>query len=133
MPSSTVVSRTMRRMGRANTAPELALRRELTMAGLRYRLHRLDLPGRPDICFGPAKVALFVDGCFWHGCPEHGVMPKANREFWAEKLAANRARDRAKDRELLDRGWLPVHVWEHEDPAVATERIAAIVAERRAS
>jgi DNA mismatch endonuclease (patch repair protein) len=60
-------------------------------------------------------------------------MPKANREFWAEKLAANRARDRAKDRELLECGWLPVHVWEHEDPAAATARIAAIVAERRAT
>lgn len=123
----------MRRMGRANTAPEMALRRALTRAGLRYRLHRLDLPGRPDICFGPPKVAVFVDGCFWHGCPEHGVMPKANQEFWAEKLAANQARDRAKDRELLDRGWLPVHVWEHDDPAAATARIAAIVAERRAA
>jgi DNA mismatch endonuclease, patch repair protein len=131
VPSSPVVSRVMRKMGRANTAPELALRRALTDAGLRYRLHRRDLPGRPDICFGPARVAVFVDGCFWHGCPEHCVMPKANRQFWADKLAANRVRDRAKDDALTGMGWLPVHVWEHEHPPTASSRIAQLVADRR--
>jgi DNA mismatch endonuclease, patch repair protein len=130
--SSPLVARTMRRMGRADTAPELALRRELTRAGLRYRLHRRDLPGRPDISLGPARVAIFVDGCFWHACPEHCVMPKANREFWAEKLAANRARDKSKDDALIEMGWLPLHVWEHEDPSAAASVITRVVADRRA-
>jgi len=133
VPSSTTVSRVMRRMGRKDTAPELALRRELTRLGLRYRLHRADLPGRPDVSFGPARVAVFVDGCFWHGCPEHAVMPKANRQWWADKLAANKARDAAKDAALRERGWEPVHVWEHEDPATAARRIAEIVGRRRAA
>lgn len=114
-PSSDTVSRTMQRMGRKDTAPEIALRRELTSLGLRYRIHRRDLPGRPDVAFGPARVAVFVDGCFWHGCPEHAVMPKANQQWWAEKLDANKARDTAKDTALRELGWEPVHVWEHED------------------
>jgi DNA mismatch endonuclease, patch repair protein len=130
-PSSEAVSRVMQRMGRRDTAPELALRRELTTLGLRYRLHRHDLPGRPDVAFGPARVAVFVDGCFWHGCPEHAVMPKANREWWADKLATNKKRDAAKDAALRAQGWEPMHVWEHEDPAFAAERLAALVRRRR--
>jgi DNA mismatch endonuclease, patch repair protein len=130
-PSNETVSRVMRRMGRRNTAPELALRRELTRLGLRYRLHRPDLPGRPDICFGPARVAVFVDGCFWHSCPDHGVLPKANRDWWAVKLARNEERDRQKDQALAAAGWLAVHVWEHEDPVPAARAIHATVRQRR--
>lgn len=120
----------MKRMGRANTAPELALRKALTALGLRYRLHRRDLPGTPDIAFMGARVAVFVDGCFWHACPAHGVMPKANREWWQEKLHANRARDTLKDQALIDAGWRPVHVWEHEDPDTVAEQLAALVESR---
>jgi DNA mismatch endonuclease (patch repair protein) len=120
----------MQQMGRRNTGPELALRRELTALSLRYRLHRRDLPGTPDVAFMSARVAVFVDGCFWHSCPEHGVMPKANRDWWEAKLEGNRQRDRAKDRALVDAGWLPVHIWEHQDPADAATRVAGIVAAR---
>jgi DNA mismatch endonuclease (patch repair protein) len=120
----------MKRMGRKDTAPELALRRALTARQLRYRLHRRDLPGTPDIAFVGARVAVFVDGCFWHACPEHAVMPKANREWWQEKLDANRARDARKDRALVDAGWLPVHVWEHEDPNLVADRLVTLVASR---
>lgn len=128
VPSSEAVSAQMKRIGRKDTAPELALRRALTARHLRYRLHRRDLPGTPDIAFIAARVAVFVDGCFWHVCPEHAVMPKANREWWQEKLDANRARDARKDQALVDAGWLPVHVWEHEDPDVVADRLVPLVA-----
>lgn len=130
VPSSAAVSAQMQRMGRRDTAPELALRRALTALGLRYRLHRRDLPGTPDIAFIGARVAVFVDGCFWHGCPDHGVMPKANRDWWRSKLEANRTRDEKKDRALEEAGWLPMHVWEHEDPAAAAAEIAGVVTAR---
>jgi DNA mismatch endonuclease (patch repair protein) len=130
IPSSAAVSAQMQRMGRRNTAPEIALRRALTALGLRYRLHRRDLPGTPDIAFVGARVAVFVDGCFWHGCPDHGVMPKANRDWWRTKLEANRTRDERKDRALVEAGWLPMHVWEHEDPAAAAVAIADVVTAR---
>lgn len=107
------------------------MRRELHRLGLRYRLHRSQLPGRPDIVFGPARVAVFVDGCFWHGCPRHFVQPKNNAEFWRSKIAGNRERDARKDAELEVLGWLAVHVWEHEEAAVAAVRIAELVAARR--
>lgn len=130
VPSSAAVSAQMKRMGRRDTAPELALRRALTARGLRYRLHRRDLPGTPDIAFITARVAVFVDGCFWHGCSDHGVLPKANRAWWEAKLAANRARDVRKDRALIDAGWLPVHVWEHEDPETVAQQLAELVESR---
>jgi DNA mismatch endonuclease (patch repair protein) len=101
----------------------MALRRELHSLGLRFRIQYRGIPGTPDIAFTRARVAVFVDGCFWHQCPEHGVMPKANREWWRAKLEGNTERDRRKDRALLELGWLPVHVWEHEDVAGAASRI----------
>ena len=91
-----------------DTAPELALRRLLHAAGLRYRVDRPPLPGlrrRADLVFGPARVAVYVDGCFWHGCPQHGTRPKANTDWWDAKLAGNRARDADTDRRLTDAGW----------------------------
>jgi DNA mismatch endonuclease (patch repair protein) len=130
LPSNATVSSVMRKMGRRDTAPEIALRRALTALGLRYRLHRKDLPGKPDICFGPARLAVFVDGCFWHSCPEHGAQPKANRAWWAEKLSRNRERDQQKNDELVALGWLPLHVWEHETPETAATRIAETIRER---
>jgi DNA mismatch endonuclease (patch repair protein) len=134
-PSSAVVRERMQRQRRRDTRPELELRRALHAAGLRYRVERPVIPGmrrRADIVFGPAKVAVFVDGCFWHMCPQHATAPKANADWWREKLERNRARDQDTDRLLLQQGWLPLRVWEHEDMAEAAVRIAKIVRDRRA-
>jgi DNA mismatch endonuclease (patch repair protein) len=118
-----------------DTAPELNLRRELHRRGLRYRLDRQVVPGtrrRVDITFAAAKVAVLVDGCFWHGCPLHGVqVPKANQQFWVDKIATNQARDADTDVRLAEDGWLVIRVWEHEDPVVAAERITVEVRGRR--
>ncbi len=81
--------------------------------------------------FGPAKVAIFVDGCFWHGCPEHATWPKRNSAFWREKIEKNRARDRDTDVRLEEAGWASVRVWEHESAIEAAVRVAAIVEARR--
>ena len=109
----------------------MKLRQALWKAGLRYRLEGpTRLPGRPDLFFVRAKVAVFVDGCFWHGCPEHGTQPKTRPEFWAAKIARNRERDGQVDAALAAMGWHVVRVWEHElrqdlDGCVA--RIRALV------
>jgi DNA mismatch endonuclease (patch repair protein) len=135
-PSSAVVRRRMQQQRRRDTRPEIALRRALHAAGLRYRVERPVLPGmrrRADIVFGPAKVAVFVDGCFWHMCPEHATFPKANAEWWREKLERNQARDQDTDQLLREQGWLPVRVWEHEEIAEAALRVAEIVHGRRAA
>ncbi len=112
-PKSALVSAQMSRMPRSSTRPELALRRALHARGLRYRVHRRDLPGTPDIVLSRARVAVFVDGCFWHGCASHCAVPKNNREWWVAKLVGNAERDRRKDRDLEQLGWLPLHLWEH--------------------
>src|SRR3954467_12734074 len=91
-PSPPEVSKRMARTGRRDTRPEIALRRLLHGRGLRFRVDRAVLPGvrrRADIVFGPARVAVFVDGCFWHGCPTHGTWPRHNAEFWREKIETN--------------------------------------------
>jgi len=106
-------SRLMARVKRKDTAPELALRKALWAMGLRYRLHP-KLPGTPDLSFPTAKVAIFVDGCFWHGCPLHGSRPKTNADFWLQKLARNRARDTAADVALARLSWKSVRLWEHQ-------------------
>jgi len=113
--SSPQVRAFMQRMPRRDTGPELALRRALHRAGVRFRLHRADLPGRPDLVLVRLRLAVFVDGCFWHGCPAHATAPRANAEFWAAKLAGNRARDARNDVLLAALGWEVMHVWEHED------------------
>jgi DNA mismatch endonuclease, patch repair protein len=113
-----------------DTAPELALRRALYARGLRYRLHRRPVRGlrcTPDIVFVGARVAVFVDGCFWHRCPVHGTDPKANGDWWARKLDANVARDRRNDQALRAHGWSVIRVWEHEAPDTAADRVAAVV------
>ena len=113
----------MRANSRAHTAPERALRSELHRRGLRFRVDapvEVGAPGRrprPDIVFGRHRVAVFVDGCFWHACPEHGSLPVANRAFWKRKLDANSARDRRTDALLTEAGWRVIRVWEHEVPA----------------
>jgi DNA mismatch endonuclease, patch repair protein len=117
----------MRANRRTDTKPALALRRALHTLGYRYRKdYRLDLDGgrrvRPDIAFTARKVAIFVDGCFWHACPEHGSKPRANEWYWGPKLLRNVERDRANDAALMLAGWSVVRLWEHMplDEAVAT-------------
>ncbi|MDH6126181.1 DNA mismatch endonuclease (patch repair protein) [Kitasatospora sp. GP82] len=124
----------MSRQRSRNTAPEVVLRRALHASGLRFRVHRRPLPGvrrEADVVFGPARVAVFVDGCFWHGCPEHATWPKNNASFWREKIEKNRIRDADTDTRLLAAGWLAVRVWEHEDPIEAAVRVRNVVLERR--
>jgi DNA mismatch endonuclease (patch repair protein) len=81
--------------------------------------------------FGPAKVAVFVDGCYWHGCPQHATWPKTNANFWRTKITRNQERDRDTDLKLTESGWVSVRVWEHEDPILAAQNIASLVRERR--
>lgn len=127
-------SEVMASVGHKDTGPEMTLRRALWATGLRYRLH-LRLPGRPDLAFPRARVVVFVDGCFWHGCPEHYRSPRSSREFWASKLARNVERDLCNDRILQEQGWLTIHVWEHDvrDAADLALRIRDIVKAREAS
>ena len=129
-PANKRVSEQMRRMPTKNSNPELRLRKALYERGLRYRLHPKGLPGKPDITFGPSKLAVFVDGCYWHNCPDHGTIPKNNREWWLKKFDQNRNRDLRKDQELREIGWLPLHVWEHEDPTKAAEKIHRLINQR---
>jgi DNA mismatch endonuclease, patch repair protein len=113
-----------------DTAPELALRRAVYARGMRYRKHVAPLAGlrcKADLVFRGARVAVFVDGCFWHRCPEHGELPKANRAWWKAKLARTWERDRANDVALLAAGWTIVRVWEHEPPEEAAARIGAVL------
>lgn len=125
----------MRSNRRTDTKPELALRRELHRRGLRFRKDlqiRLDqVRARPDVAFTKAKVAVFLDGCWWHGCGEHGMRPKRNAEFWSRKFDETRERDRRVGSALQDAGWVVVRVWEHEPPADAATRIASLVRSRR--
>ncbi|MEX3955992.1 very short patch repair endonuclease [Trinickia sp. EG282A] len=105
----------MRRVRQTGTSIELRLRRALWAAGLRYRLKAANsLPGRPDVVFPSVKVAVFVDGCFWHGCPLHGTRPASNVSFWAEKITRNQQRDQQVDSKLSAAGWRVVRLWEHE-------------------
>ena len=88
------------------------------------------MPGlrrRADLAFTAARVAVFVDGCFWHGCPEHATWPKQNAEWWREKIEANRRRDLDTDARLLEAGWLPIRVWEHEPVEDAADRVTEAV------
>ncbi|MGK8521520.1 very short patch repair endonuclease [Nocardia asteroides] len=121
----------MARQRRTGTDPELALRRELHRRGLRYYVDRAPIRGqrrRADLVFPRRRVAVYVDGCFWHRCPRHATDPKNNAEWWAAKLAGNVARDRATDAALLAAGWHVVRVWEHEDPVDAADRVQAVLA-----
>lgn len=102
-----------------DTQPELAVRRILHAEGLRYRVNFRPLPElrrTADIVFTRAKVAVFIDGCFWHGCPEHYQRPASNRDYWDSKVARNRERDVDTDAQLIAAGWCVIRRWEHEDP-----------------
>jgi len=107
-------SQNMARIKAKNTKPELLLRSALWEHGLRYRLHYSIVGVRPDIIFVGKKIAVFVDGCQWHGCPEHYVYPRTRREFWGNKLKKNVERDIAQTMILRKAGWIPLRLWEHE-------------------
>ncbi|WP_371403461.1 very short patch repair endonuclease [Kribbella sp. NBC_00662] len=127
-------SQRMSRQKSRNTRVEVELRKRLHGAGLRYRVHRRPVLGvrrEADVVFTAARVAVFVDGCFWHGCPLHATWPKTNAEFWREKIDGNRRRDANTDARLAEAGWLVVRVWEHEGVDAAAARIERAVAERR--
>jgi DNA mismatch endonuclease (patch repair protein) len=132
--SSAAALRRMRCARRRDTTPELALRSRLHRLGLRYRVDISPLPGlrrRADLLFPRARVAVFVDGCFWHGCPIHGTWPKANAQWWRSKLEANQRRDHDTDRQLLERGWHVVRIWAHENPDLAAQTVVSVVASCR--
>lgn len=121
-------------LARRDNAPELLLRRELHAMGLRYRV-QLPVPGNRrrsiDIAFTRARLAVFVDGCFWHACPDHGTRPRTNSDWWQWKLKRNVDRDRDTDRLLAEAGWTVLRIWEHEAPRSAAERVRARWLERR--
>lgn len=133
-PSSPDASRRMARVRQKGTRAEIDLRRALHARGLRYRLHvpLLTKPKRiADIVFPAARLAVFVDGCFWHGCPEHASWPKSNADFWREKIETNRSRDADTDQRLSALGWQTVRIWEHENATEAAIRIAELVDARK--
>ncbi|MFF1384680.1 very short patch repair endonuclease [Arthrobacter sp. NPDC058288] len=117
-----------------DTAPELAIRRAVHALGLRYRVAVRPLHGirrSADLVFPRAKVAVFVDGCFWHGCPEHYREPASNIEFWRLKVATNRARDIETTELFRLSGWVVLRFWAHDDPMIAAEKIRQVVGQRR--
>jgi DNA mismatch endonuclease, patch repair protein len=125
--------RSMSRQRSRDTGPELAIRTRLHALGYRYRVdHRplADLRSRGDIVFTRARLVVFVDGCFWHQCPQHATSPRHNGPWWEAKLAANVARDRATDQRLATAGFRVVRIWEHEAP---DEAVATIVRALRAT
>ena len=135
LPSSPAARDRFRRQRARDTAPELALRRLLHARGLRYRVDVAPLPGlrrRADVVFTRARLAVFVDGCFWHRCPEHSTSPRSNADWWREKLDRNVRRDRDTDRALREAGWKVLRVWEHETAEVAADQVQAAWSLRRA-
>jgi DNA mismatch endonuclease (patch repair protein) len=128
-------SRTMAAVRSHNTTPERSLRAALHRLGVRYRLGQVVETGgrriRPDLVFKGARVALFVDGCFWHGCPDHCRRPGSNVDYWNAKIERNRARDARHEDALTVSGWTVVRVWEHEPPSEAAAALAALLDERR--
>lgn len=125
-PVDPAVSRRLSRQRRTGTAPELCLRKELHRRGLRFRTEYI-VPGLPrrrvDVAFTRPKLAVMVDGCFWHACPEHCVVPKTNTEWWSRKFEANRARDQDTDVRLAALGWTVVRAWEHTPPETTADRV----------
>lgn len=127
----------MRAVKSNDTGPELAVRAILRSLAPGYRLHRADLPGKPDIVYGRRRLAIFVHGCFWHGhdCPRGARMPKANADYWREKIGRNRARDAQTVKALEAMGWRPVVIYECalKDPAALRARLGAELAEADAA
>lgn len=118
-----------------DTKPERLIRRLVHAQGLRYRVAAKPLPGlrrTADMVFRPTRIAVFIDGCYWHGCPEHYVPPKTNSGYWSDKVIRNVTRDRDTDQRLVEAGWLVLRFWEHEPADECAARIAAAVEKRRA-
>lgn len=135
LASSPSVRSRMSQQQRRDTQPELSVRRILHSRGVRYRVNAVPEPGmrcKADLAWRGLRLAVFIDGCFWHGCPEHATRPKANEAWWAEKLDGNMLRDRRTDRELTHRGWTVLRFWEHEDPSSVADVICAALTELRA-
>ncbi|MGW7448570.1 very short patch repair endonuclease [Kitasatospora sp. NPDC054795] len=134
VPSTPAVSARMSRQASRDTAQELAVRRLLHAGGYRYRVQR-PVPGMPrrtvDILFPGPKVAVFLDGCFWHGCPQHATHPKSNAEWWRTKLGRNIERDTETTEHLRDEGWTVLRFWEHETPEDVALRVAETVDHQR--
>jgi len=126
---SSAASRKVMQSNRSrDTTPELAVRRRLHAAGLRFRVARRPEPTlnrTADIVFTKQRVAVFIDGCYWHACPEHGTVARANASYWSEKLASNVARDADTTSRLQAAGWTVLRFWEHEDPDTVAATIAA--------
>lgn len=130
VPSSSAALARMKAAKPRDTAPEKALRSALHKQGLRFRIDQKPIEGlnrRADIIFRSAKVAIFVDGCFWHGCPKHGTQAKANAEFWRNKIERNKERDEETNRLLKKAGWKVVRVWEHESAKKIAGKIYEVV------
>nr|WP_157383097.1 very short patch repair endonuclease [Nonomuraea coxensis] len=128
--SSEGVRKSMQSNRGKGTRPELALRRAVHALGLRYRVSIRPLPSvrrTADLVFTKAKVAVFMDGCFWHGCPDHHTKSATNAEYWAEKVRRNRERDAETDRLLQEAGWTVIRVWEHEEATLSAEMVAEAV------
>jgi len=134
--SSPEVRRRMQSVRQRDTSVEMRLRSALHRMGFRYRVDQRPLPEvkrRADLVFPTERIAVFVDGCFWHVCPFHATWPKTNADWWREKLEANRTRDAATDAELQARGWTVVRIWGHESVQEAVERVADQVIRARAA
>ncbi|MEV6181215.1 very short patch repair endonuclease [Streptomyces sp. NPDC052015] len=132
--SSAARRRNMQAIRSRDTKPERLVRRLVHAHGLRYRVAARPLPGlrrTADIVFRPAKVAVFIDGCYWHGCPDHYVSPRTNPAYWSDKVARNVARDRDTDQQLRDAGWLVLRFWEHMPAEETAAEIVRLVSERR--
>lgn len=131
LPLDANVSRRMSRNPRRDTRPEREVRSQLHARGLRFRvdfpLHVGEVKVRPDVVFTRWQLAIFIDGCFWHGCPEHGNMPNRNRNYWTPKLRRNVERDQTVDRALFSSGWIVIRAWEHEPVKSVVAQIVAAV------
>jgi DNA mismatch endonuclease, patch repair protein len=133
--SSEAIRRTMLACRNRDTRPEKILRSLLHASGLRFRVCTRpisEVRRTADIVFTRVRVAVFVDGCFWHGCPQHYKVPRTNTEYWVEKITGNQNRDEHTNKLLQDAGWTVVRVWEHEDPVEAAEVVAKAVGNARA-
>lgn len=133
--SSKIVTKVMRANSGADTKPELILRSHIHRKGLRYSINtkpEKDLNRRADVVFRGVKVAVFVHGCFWHGCKAHFKLPKTNKSFWSKKIQRNRIRDRETTSFLRHRGWKVMVAWEHQDLEKFSEKVKITVLSRRA-
>lgn len=130
-PTSDEVTRRMRRNRRTDTKPEVAVRSALHARGLRFRKHLAIRAGgvlvRPDVVFSRARLAVFIDGCFWHCCPLHKNVPRANNDYWRPKLERNQQRDRIVGEALEASDWRVVRAWEHEATDAVVERVLAVL------